>query len=241
MRLLKCFNCILQCNSEIHPHYGAFLLLRRGFIPIQQARKLLSCTKCAGRVARLERERAREDTLNSPLEQLYDLLVIRALSLCPVNLWVDEKVLSNTNWPSSPFRNATISLPKGDYMHWGGFMLITITCTGNLCLQHLYKKNELVLHVTFTAFVVDIQCSMSWTFQLFYIYFLYLVSLLDCSLAPSTLISYPCWCLFSLKPSSNSCPSVNFHRDVLTSLMVPCCSTKIPPPHRRHILPSFLY
>lgn len=81
-------------------------------------------------------------------------------------------------------------------------MLITITCTGNLCLQHLYKKNELVLHVTFTAFVVDIQCSISWTFQLFYIYFFYLVSLLDCSLAPSTLISYPCWCLFSLKPSS---------------------------------------
>lgn len=102
--------------------------------------ELLSCTKCAGMVARLEGGKQRgseqepEDTLNSPLEQLYDLLVIRALSLCPVNLWVDEKVLPNANWPS-PFRNATMALPKNAHMRWGGWIfMLTATQTGNLCV-----------------------------------------------------------------------------------------------------------
>lgn len=129
---------------------------------------------------------------------------------------------------------------KGEHVHRGGFMLITITRTGNLCLQCRYEKNELVFHVTIRAFLVDIRRLISWTSQLFYIDFLPPVSLLDSSLAPSTLTSSPGWCLFSLKPSSPArALQLIFHRDVLTSLMVLLYKNTPPsPPQSSH---PFLY
>lgn len=105
----KCFNALiasLRCDSKIYPFYEADLLPKTW----RRSRPTSVWTPALAWLARLEREREREpeDTLNSPREQLYDLLAIRALSLCPVNLWVERKSAFSANCPAPGFCSPSV-------------------------------------------------------------------------------------------------------------------------------------
>lgn len=87
--LKKCFNCIFAMwREDLSSLRGRFA--PEDMAPFPSDERVNSCAQCAGMVGEI-REREPEDMLNSPLEQLHDLLAIRALSLCPVNLWVERK------------------------------------------------------------------------------------------------------------------------------------------------------
>lgn len=93
-------------------------------------------------------------------------------------------MLSNANWPS-PFRNATMALPKKAHMRRGGsFFMLIATQTFFLQLTFTF------LQLTCLLWTKGVQCLTSWNFELLYFCFFCPGSVLDHPLAPSSLISY---------------------------------------------------